>query len=174
MSDSENDSSIRVNIRTGTSTRRPQIRPQSRQDHFRQLLQQFEGKEPSRVNPHANSRMRTRIQSNGLPQYLYMQELLAYLQNNVLDNEFNHTLISSMNDSDLVRHPSVQLDIEKHFCRSSEISQPCGICQDNFSIEEELSTLEECSHTFHYNCIDEWGKYKPECPLCRTQIKTLD
>ena len=33
------------------------------------------------------------------------------------------------------------------------------------------STL-ECNHVFHHKCLDEWVKYKPECPTCRNEIQT--
>lgn len=45
----------------------------------------------------------------------------------------------------------------------------CGICQDEFNAEDMVSIL-DCKHIFHEGCVTEWGKFKPECPACRTEI----
>jgi len=45
----------------------------------------------------------------------------------------------------------------------------CSICFDEFSKDDEIGLL-NCEHFFHSKCIEEWGKYKTECPLCRKDI----
>ena len=47
----------------------------------------------------------------------------------------------------------------------------CSICISNFKKNNYISIL-ECSHLFHEKCINEWTKYKSECPICRINIKT--
>ena len=41
----------------------------------------------------------------------------------------------------------------------------CPICLEELNINE-IQKL-ECGHIFHKLCINEWGKKKPICPLCR-------
>lgn len=40
----------------------------------------------------------------------------------------------------------------------------CAIC---LTLMEDLTMLSDCLHTFCFNCIIEWLKMKPECPLCK-------
>lgn len=40
----------------------------------------------------------------------------------------------------------------------------CSICLEN----NPEHTMINCGHLFHKECIDQWIKIKPICPLCRT------
>ena len=66
-----------------------------------------------------------------------------------------------------------KLDIISRKCTAQEISKECSICLEKIKKDDNVSTI-DCAHTFHYNCIMEWGKYKSECPLCRTNIPILE
>ncbi|CAI2369901.1 unnamed protein product [Moneuplotes crassus] len=46
----------------------------------------------------------------------------------------------------------------------------CNICLDVYNINDRTLTL-PCSHDFHYSCLKEWFKKKPECPKCRRAFK---
>jgi len=46
----------------------------------------------------------------------------------------------------------------------------CSICQDDFGESDNVISL-SCDHVFHEKCISEWGRYKPECPNCKKNIK---
>jgi len=48
-------------------------------------------------------------------------------------------------------------------------NKQCSICITDFENEDEIS-LTDCKHVFHNKCIVEWGSYKQECPICRTNI----
>ena len=54
-------------------------------------------------------------------------------------------------------------------CEKEEAGNKCVICLNNFNIGDNISTL-KCKHTFHYDCLFDWIKLKPECPLCRTKM----
>lgn len=148
----ENDSEIRVNIRTGTSTQT------------------------------ANPRIQTRnIISNQLPiQYGPISfEIISY-DRPLMTSDFNDTNIinrvleRSFHDTSLRRNPVVQLDLNSHTCRTSEIDDECSICSLKFALGDKLTTIESCNHSFHFSCLEEWGRYKQECPLCRNTIPILE
>jgi hypothetical protein len=37
----------------------------------------------------------------------------------------------------------------------------------------QMAQLDDCPHTFHYQCIFEWGKYNQICPVCRKEIPVI-
>ncbi|XP_011044332.1 PREDICTED: RING-H2 finger protein ATL46-like [Populus euphratica] len=43
----------------------------------------------------------------------------------------------------------------------------CAVCLCEFSDQERLRLLPQCSHAFHINCIDTWLLSNSTCPLCR-------
>src|SRR3990172_12452689 len=48
----------------------------------------------------------------------------------------------------------------------------CPICLDLIdSMESPICTL-TCGHVFHFDCIDEWIKKQPTCPLSRASDQT--
>ena len=52
-------------------------------------------------------------------------------------------------------------------------NQQCSICLDKFSCNEIVYFLGKCKHIYHKKCLDEWVKYKPECPACRDTLELL-
>ena len=68
------------------------------------------------------------------------------------------------------KKPDQLLNISKTLFTQEESGDDiCVICQSEFVKDDEISSL-QCKHTFHYDCIMECGKYKPECPICRESI----
>ena len=51
--------------------------------------------------------------------------------------------------------------------------EQCTVCKDVFDEKQNITQL-ECQHVLHTECISEWVKYKPECPVCRREVKTFD
>lgn len=156
MSNIENDETIRVNIRTGTSTRAPC----PRNTESRHQLP-FEAE--------------ITIEFSSVPMNSYPQ-LMSMLNTGhfYIDENVNDLIARSMYDSQLSRNPTIRLDIRPHNCKSIEVDQHCSVCQDKFKLGDSLSTLQDCKHTFHNECLEEWGKYKQECPLCRSAIPILE
>lgn len=48
----------------------------------------------------------------------------------------------------------------------------CPICHELFKEGENVSEL-QCSHTFHQDCINRWGKLKDNCPICRAKLASV-
>lgn len=55
---------------------------------------------------------------------------------------------------------------------NSEIvnEQICPICRENFELNSHKLT---CGHTYHANCIIEWFRNSPTCPMCRSEPETF-
>lgn len=56
---------------------------------------------------------------------------------------------------------------------NSDSENNCSICRENFIDGEELRCLNNCSHTFHKVCIDQWFRTNVHCPICRDDIRTV-
>jgi hypothetical protein len=196
MSNSENDENIRVNIRTGTSTRVPRPRPSNINEVksnglANSLIDGFPLTEITiefEERPRTSSALWESMQRAGSYQELLSLMHSANRGNNLLlplgrlptydigdfsDNALNAVIARSMRDSELQRNPSVVLDIRSHHCKTTEVDGTCSVCQSKFKLGEKLSEV-RCGHNFHYDCLQEWGKYKPECPLCRARIPILE
>lgn len=84
-----------------------------------------------------------------------------------LNDFINSTLY---NTDEYKRDDTIELDIERKQA-TSDMTDNCSICMNNIKKDEYYSKL-QCSHTFHHDCISEWGMRKQECPLCRAEIET--
>lgn len=160
--------SIKINIRTGTSTRK--ANPKKEENFIERL----------------RSTNFDRFTSNFIEEDVKI-ELYEYIfphpifYDNISTNNFVNASTSlediisrSMIDSELKRNPSIQLDLNSFECEDKEIDKTCSICCTKFQKKEKLSKIEICQHIFHSKCIEEWGKYKAECPLCRQEIPILE
>ena len=47
----------------------------------------------------------------------------------------------------------------------------CGICCEEFIVDELLASLPKCNHTFHPKCAEEWLLQKNQCPMCRADVR---
>lgn len=43
----------------------------------------------------------------------------------------------------------------------------CPICLSEYQPKDTIRTIPECNHCFHVDCVDEWLKMNPTCPVCR-------
>ncbi|KAF3434229.1 hypothetical protein FNV43_RR25332 [Rhamnella rubrinervis] len=44
---------------------------------------------------------------------------------------------------------------------------PCSICLSEYQPKDTVRCIPECNHCFHADCIDEWLRMTPTCPMCR-------
>ncbi|KAJ3677147.1 hypothetical protein LUZ60_002871 [Juncus effusus] len=46
----------------------------------------------------------------------------------------------------------------------------CAVCLCEFNQDDKLRLLPQCSHAFHFECIDTWLLSHSTCPLCRRSL----
>ena len=57
----------------------------------------------------------------------------------------------------------------------SDSEATCSICLDGYKKGEKATTLPDCSHQFHTECVQIWLERNATCPVCRRiTIDTLD
>jgi hypothetical protein len=60
-----------------------------------------------------------------------------------------------------MRSPTEAITIKK----SEEKYKECSICLENFQLNDSIKLINQCSHIFHKNCIEEWFKFSRKCPV---------
>ncbi|KAM1315897.1 hypothetical protein ACFX10_019423 [Malus domestica] len=54
-------------------------------------------------------------------------------------------------------------------------SDDCAICLEEFTEGQECRLLDDCKHSFHKLCIDEWlATRKTYCPLCIAPVQIIN
>ena len=89
-----------------------------------------------------------------------------------------HAMRESFDDDQQKRLIDVARELDIHTCdydkNSDELSNhsTCRICFEDYVEKEEIGIL-QCKHFFHNECIQEWGKRKPNCPYCDIEIPVV-
>jgi hypothetical protein len=89
-----------------------------------------------------------------------------------------HVMRESFDDDQQKRLIDVARELDIHTCEydkdSPELSNhsTCRICFEDYVEKEEIGIL-QCKHFFHNECIQEWGKRKPNCPYCDIEIPVV-
>lgn len=83
-----------------------------------------------------------------------------------LDQSFNE-------EPSLEKKQDVCLDSSNKSLKATKENtiESCYICVVNY-VEGEMITQLDCQHNCHTECLNEWVKYKAECPICRSELKT--
>lgn len=85
---------------------------------------------------------------------------------------FQIAIQNSENDLQLRRNDNVVVVVgSQPYDTTDKKYDECSICSDKYQKKEDVSVL-DCGHVYHPNCIKEWGKYKPSCPVCKAEIST--
>lgn len=77
---------------------------------------------------------------------------------------FNDILVCRLPIPD-EQHRKISKDEEK--LNENDDGFECGICIERFKQNESVTTLKNCKHEFHKQCVSQWIKDKGTCPLCR-------
>jgi hypothetical protein len=95
---------------------------------------------------------------------------------NELENELENELLEyALRESEqmykYLEKKNVKLEVESSFYSKIKTHfTECIICKQDFEKEDIVVNL-NCNHIYHKVCINEWNKYKQECPICRLPIK---
>ena len=84
----------------------------------------------------------------------------------ILQAGINQSLTETIN----TKKDNISLDIvpiKYSTLQNKPHNEKCMICMQIFNDDDDITN--EC-HRFHFKCLEEWVKYKPECPTCRNQI----
>ena len=99
----------------------------------------------------------------------YMHQLIDQSIDDIyLQTAINQSLTESINS----RQQNISLS--HNWIKYSDLpeqnknDEKCMICMQDFNQDDKV--VNNC-HIFHYDCINEWVKYKPECPTCRKKIE---
>ena len=46
----------------------------------------------------------------------------------------------------------------------------CAVCCDEMIHKKKVIKLPTCGHFFHKECIGEWVRVKPNCPICKSDL----
>lgn len=136
MSNEENDSAIKINIRTPTSTRRSTESKIS-------------------VNPHIDV----------IIEMSYNNDMIDLL--GLTNDDLFQAVFSSQSSSIQSR----KLNIQKYNNTVQNNTDECVICRRLYAFNDEMC-VNQCSHIFHYKCLEQWIKVNPTCPVCRTTVPT--
>jgi len=49
----------------------------------------------------------------------------------------------------------------------------CPICLNDLNSGDKVRHLASCGHTFHRSCIDLWLLRRADCPLCKSEVKSV-
>ena len=87
-------------------------------------------------------------------------------------NEDNQDIFIENNENvDDIKDIINQLPVNtlKDVNKLNEENKRCVICYEDFKNNDNIIYL-PCFHFFHQNCIINWIKKKPSCPLCKIKI----
>ena len=94
------------------------------------------------------------------------------------ERQLDEALQESFNSyNQLERNGELSLNIVpfKYATLSSEIKKEqkvCSICTDKFYYNQDVIKTECCNNCFHFKCLNEWVKYKNDCPTCREKFES--
>ncbi|KAJ9159707.1 hypothetical protein P3X46_025186 [Hevea brasiliensis] len=74
-------------------------------------------------------------------------------------------------EATLNTYPKILFSDAKNEKGDSSIASSCSICLAEYSDSDVLRLLPDCDHLFHVQCVDQWLKLHPTCPICRNSSR---
>ncbi|GAB4834558.1 hypothetical protein Ancab_032816 [Ancistrocladus abbreviatus] len=118
----------------------------------------------------------------GIPGLVCVIGLILFISSKIIIYSQRHRRSNSEFSLSIFRQPAViasgldSATIESYpktvLGESRRLPEPCNdgtcsICLSEYAPQETLRIIPECNHYFHAQCIDDWLREKPTCPLCR-------
>lgn len=117
-------------------------------------------------NPNSLVNMLLSIHANNVYAYTIMENRDQYLLNNALNRSLEDDIRYTNVDMDR------ELEVEEKEYGENKTEEKCMICLEIFEEKDIVGNI-DCNHVFHINCLQEWGKRNPKCPLCKKDIPVL-
>ncbi|OMJ91328.1 hypothetical protein SteCoe_6121 [Stentor coeruleus] len=103
-------------------------------------------------------------------QSIRIYKSMRYLRAMINDPYMQNLISGGLNDSTSFTHEELSR-MPSFRATGLTINTDCSICHEKILSEELLRNLPGCTHTFHQNCIDNWLRQNPTCPLCRNNVR---
>lgn len=111
--------------------------------------------------------------SPGEPEYSSIDVILTVLGSNYDDIITQRVMEQSAEEQELRRDNSVELVIgSQRYDTTDKNMSNCTICMREYEANDFVTCVEGCGHILCTECLREWGKYNPCCPICRKSIRT--
>lgn len=102
--------------------------------------------------------------------YVYIDNVLSSYRlddyENVLNQSFEETT------SSISKNENLEINLDQFTYTKLNVDEMCTICLNSLETGELVCRL-NCSHTFHFDCVNEWCKYKSQCPMCRDDVEII-
>lgn len=86
------------------------------------------------------------------------------------DDDYERVLNESFQSQPVIERNKTPINfISQKYDTLKNENKECSICLVPYEINE-MVTKTSCNHLFHTNCIEEWSRYKHDCPVCRKEL----
>ena len=110
---------------------------------------------------------------NAVAETMLLPEYLYDLLNMICEEQSVEEITTNYIDDYETKKNNTSLKLDKKpYHSSKQFNEDCVICSEKFNKNDIVAEL-SCNHIYHPNCINEWGCYKSNCPLCKKEIETL-
>ncbi|KAG4211391.1 hypothetical protein ERO13_A02G101101v2 [Gossypium hirsutum] len=97
--------------------------------------------------------------------YDHRHQLNAEISSLTEEQQLADITVNGLDGSRIEAYPITLLGENFELPRPND--NTCSICLSEYQAKETIRTMPDCNHYFHANCIDEWFKLNPACPVCR-------
>lgn len=118
---------------------------------------------------------------NRRPRGLPIQRVDPEMRQNLIDTGYDEQR-NTENRMKLRQRPDLQhinsengmmIIVEPFQNRNQKANVTCSICQDELQRQEYECGLLECMHWFHFDCLQNWLKFKSQCPDCKKSVGSV-
>ena len=102
----------------------------------------------------------------------YLERIIRFIENIFCEKKYTPRVYENPHKAKINQF----LNKNKNKKIKTIFNESCIICLEEFRLDKEQSKYEkttvlECGHKYHDNCITEWLKKYENCPICRSNVK---